>query len=70
MLRVKSPQDFGAAILFLLIGLAGIYFGRDLTFGTTSRMGPGFFPTILSCIIAVMGIIVGLKSLAIDGPPI
>ena len=70
MLRVKSPQDFGAAILFLIIGIAGIYFGKDLAFGSASRMGPGFFPAILSGIIALIGAIVGLKSLAIEGPPI
>ena len=33
-------------------------------------MGPGFFPTILSCVIVAIGAIVGLKSLAIEGPPI
>jgi hypothetical protein len=70
MLRVKSPQDFGAAILFLTIGVAGIYFGRDLTFGTASRMGPGYFPTILSSIIVLIGVIVGLRSVAVEGPPI
>jgi hypothetical protein len=70
MFRVKSPQDFGAAVLFLTIGIAGIYFGQDLTFGTAARMGPGYFPTLLSCIIVAIGAIVGLKSLAIEGPPI
>ena len=70
MFRVKSPQDFGAAILFLAIGVAGLYFGRDLAFGSAARMGPGYFPTLLSCIIALIGVIVGLKSLTIEGPPI
>jgi hypothetical protein len=70
MFRVKSPQDFGAAILFLAIGIAGVYFGRDLTFGSAARMGPGYFPILLSYIIALIGVIVGLKSLTIEGPPI
>lgn len=70
MFRVKSPQDFGAAVLFLIIGIAGIYFGRDLAFGSASRMGPGYFPTILSGIIALIGAVVGLRSLVIEGPPI
>ena len=69
-MRVKSPQDFGAAILFLTIGIAGTYFGRDLTFGSASKMGPGYFPTLLSCIIILIGAIVGLRSLAVEGPPI
>ena len=45
MFRVKSPQDFGSAIVIMLIGLAGLYFGKDLTYGTAGRMGPGYFPT-------------------------
>ena len=48
MLRVKSPQDLGAGLVFMLIGVAGLYFGSDLAFGTAARMGPGYFPTLLS----------------------
>ena len=70
MFRVKSPQDLGAAVLFLAIGVAGIYFGRDLAFGDAAKMGPGFFPTILSCIVVFIGAIVGLRSLSIEGPPL
>ncbi len=70
VIRVKSPQDLGAAVLFLTIGLAGVYFGRDLAFGDAAKMGPGYFPTILSCIIVLIGVVIGLRSLAIVGPPI
>ena len=55
MLRVKSPQDFGAAVVFLAIGVAGLYFGSDLAFGTSARMGPGYFPVLLSGLIIVIG---------------
>jgi hypothetical protein len=70
MFRVKSPQDFGSAIVFLLIGLAGLYFGKDLTYGTASRMGPGYFPYLLSWLIIAIGVVVGFMSLTIEGPPI
>jgi len=70
MFRVKSAQDFGAAVVFMLIGLAGIYFGKDLTFGTASRMGPGYFPTIISFLILGLGVVIGLRSIAVEGPPI
>jgi hypothetical protein len=69
MLRVKSPQDFGAAVVFLLIGVAGLYFGRELEFGSSARMGPGYFPTLLSWLIILLGAIVGFRSMALDGPP-
>jgi hypothetical protein len=70
MLRIKSPQDIGAAVVFMGIGLAGLYFGSDLAFGSAGRMGPGYFPMILSSLILGIGVIVGLKALTIEGPPI
>jgi hypothetical protein len=70
MFRIKSPQDVGAAVVFMAIGLAGAYFGSDLAFGTSARMGPGYFPLILSCVIFGIGIIVGFKGLTIEGPAI
>lgn len=70
MLRVKSPQDLGAALVFTVIGLLGLYVGKDLTFGTTSHMGPGFFPTWLNFLIIAIGVATGVKALAIEGPPV
>jgi hypothetical protein len=70
MLRVKSPQDFGAGVVFVLIGLAGLYFGNELAFGTAARMGPGYFPMLLSGLIVAIGMIIGFRGLAVEGPPI
>ena len=70
MVRVKSPQDIGSGAVFLVIGLAGLYFGSDLTFGSAARMGPGYFPVLLSGLIIVVGLVVGFKGLTIEGPPI
>ena len=70
MFRVKAPRDFGAATLIMLIGIAGLYFGKDLTYGTAGRMGPGYFPFLLSIIIIALGAGIGVKSLFVDGPPI
>jgi hypothetical protein len=70
MIKVRNPQDFGAAVVFILIGAVGLYFAGDLAFGTTARMGPGYFPTLLSALILLIGIIVGVKALSVDGPEI
>ena len=70
MFRVRSAQDFGAAMVFIAIGTAGLYFAQDLAFGSAARMGPGYFPTLLSVCILIIGIVVGLRSLSIEGPPI
>lgn len=70
MIRIRDPQDLGAAIVFTLIGLGGIYFGKDLSYGTASQMGPGYFPAILSWLILALGLGIGLKALMIGGPRI
>lgn len=70
MLRIKSPQDVGAALVFLAVGIAGIYLGGDLDFGSPGAMGPGFFPIVLSWIILAIGVVVGAKGLSVEGPPI
>jgi uncharacterized membrane protein YidH (DUF202 family) len=70
MFRIKSPQDVGAAAVLVGVGLAGIYFGRDLALGSAARMGPGYFPVILSWIIVGIGLVVGFKGLTIEGPRI
>jgi hypothetical protein len=70
MLRVKSPQDIGAGVVFLLIGLAGLYFGGDLALGTAARMGPGYFPRLLSFMIIAVGVVVALQGVTVEGPPV
>ena len=70
MIRVKSPQDLGAGLLFIFIGGVGVYFGKDLTFGSARSMGPGFFPIWLSWIIIAMGGICAAKSVVLNGPGI
>jgi hypothetical protein len=70
MLRVKSPQDFAAGVVFILIGVAGVVFGWDLRLGTAARMGPGYFPILLSGLIIFIGLVVAGRSFSLDGPPI
>jgi len=70
VIPIRSPQDLGAAVVFVAIGLAGVYFGNNLSFGTAGRMGPGYFPIILSWIIVAVGAVLGLRALTIEGPRI
>ena len=70
MLRIKSPQDVGAAIILIVIGLAGLWFGRDYDIGSVSRMGPGYMPVLLSIGLLVFGAVIGLRAVTVDGPPI
>jgi hypothetical protein len=70
MFRIKSPRDLGAGILFIVIGLGGFWFGRALPVGVASRMGPGYFPMMLSGLIVAVGLLVLARSFVLVGPPI
>jgi putative tricarboxylic transport membrane protein len=69
-MRIRSPQDLGAAIVFLAIGAAALAFRGDLEVGDAAKMGPAYFPTILGWLILGIGVILAVRSLRFDGPPI
>jgi len=70
MLRVKSPQNLGAAVIFTGLALVGLVYGRDLPFGSAAKMGPGFFPTILSLLILGIGLLNAFMAFTLEGPEI
>jgi hypothetical protein len=69
-MRVRSPQDLGAALIFVAIGSAALAFRGDLEVGSAAQMGPAYFPTILGWLILGIGVILLVSSLKLDGPPI
>src|SRR5262245_20236460 len=70
MSRVKDQQGFWAGILFVAFGCAGLWFGRNYAIGTLSRMGPGFFPIMMSVALIGIGAFVLGRSLVVSGEPI
>ena len=70
MIKVKSPQDFWAGLLFLVIGCLALWLGRGYAFGTATKMGPGYLPTALSWALVLVGAFLSLRALALEGPPI
>jgi hypothetical protein len=70
MIKVKSPQDFWAGLLFLVIGCLALWLGRGYAFGTATKMGPGYLPTVLSWALVLVGAFLALRALALEGPPI
>jgi hypothetical protein len=69
-IRVKKPQDLGAASLFILMGVAGLWFGSDLRFGTNARMGPGYFPIVLSWLLIGFGGVIAIRAFLLEGASI
>jgi hypothetical protein len=70
MLKVKDQKDFWSGILFIAFGCAGLWFGRDYIVGTAARMGPGYFPLMMSLALVGIGGFLLVRSLLIAGGPI
>jgi len=64
-LDIRNNKDFFAGLFLILLGAIAMIIARDYPMGSAVRMGPGYFPTVLSGILVLMGIYVmaqGLKS--------
>lgn len=57
-----DKTDFAAGCLFILFGLLFGITGLGLEVGTTLRMGPGYFPMVLSVLLTGLGIAIVVTS--------
>jgi hypothetical protein len=62
-LEIRSNKDFWAGMMFLGTGAGAMLMARHYPFGSTLRMGPGYFPVILSGILILFGIYVTARGL-------
>jgi len=58
-----NNRDLWAGLMFAALGLASIWIARDYAFGSTLRMGPGYFPTILGGVLILFGVYIGGRGL-------
>jgi len=66
-IKIKSPEDFWAGLMFIAIGMAAVTIARDYPMGWAIRMGPGYFPTLLGGIMTFLGVIITGRSFWIKG---
>ncbi|MCC6194356.1 MAG: tripartite tricarboxylate transporter TctB family protein [Burkholderiales bacterium] len=62
MAMIRNQKDFGAGLLYIAFGAVGFYIARDYGMGTASRMGPGYFPTVLSVLLMAFGLASAIRS--------
>jgi Tripartite tricarboxylate transporter TctB family len=71
--KIKNQRDFWSGLMFIAVGIAFAVGATNYSMGSSARPGPGYFPLILSVIMALLGAIVLFKSLTIetnDGEPV
>ena len=60
---IKNQKDFAAGLFYIVIGLFGATTLGENEIGSLSRMGPGYFPLIISTGIILTGLAIAVKSL-------
>ena len=67
---IRSPKDFWTGIIYLFVGVAGFVIARGYSFGTGARMGPGYFPSVISALLVAFGIAAVVRGFLTEGEPI
>ena len=62
-IEVRNNKDFWAGMMLIGTGAMAIFIARDYSFGSTMRMGPGYFPSVLGGILVLFGITIMLMGL-------
>ena len=72
-MKIKSQRDFWSGLMFIVVGIVFAVGATNYSMGSSARPGPGYFPVILSVIMALLGGVVLFKALTIEtegGDPI
>jgi hypothetical protein len=67
---IGGSKDFSSGVIFVAVGLASVGFARSYPMGTTMRMGPGYFPTVLGGLLALIGLTLIVRALLQAGVPV
>jgi putative tricarboxylic transport membrane protein len=70
-MRIKSPRDFWAGLMFIGTGLFFVLWAvSNYQMGTAVRMGPAYFPVLLGGLLAFLGFLVLIEAFTMEGPPV
>ncbi|MBU3559726.1 tripartite tricarboxylate transporter TctB family protein [Polynucleobacter sp. Nonnen-W13] len=62
-MKIRNQRDFGAGIMYMVIGLFFTIVATQYPMGTAAKMGPGYFPFCLGILMTALGLLVLVQSL-------
>jgi hypothetical protein len=68
--HIRNSKDFWTAIIYITVGSIFLIISRDYPMGSTFKMGPAYFPTVLSSLLIIIGVISLARSFIQQGTPI
>ena len=62
MIASAQRREYAAAALVFLTGAGAVAVSSTYGIGSLAHVGPGFFPLVLGCIMAFIGIVMGISA--------
>ena len=66
-MKARLSTDLVTGALFIALGTFAILYGSRYAVGTTARMGPGYFPLLISSSLTLIGVVLVLRSFFTTG---
>ena len=66
-MNIRAPKDFWSGVMFLAFAAVALLTARGYSLGAAGRMGPGYFPMLLGGVLALLGLVLVVRSLVIEG---
>lgn len=64
---IKSKKDFYSGLMFTVLGAFFALWALHYPMGSSVRMGPAYFPTVLGGLTAVLGVIILIRGVTVPG---
>ena len=61
-MKIRNQRDFGAGVMYMVIGLFFAIMATNYPMGTAAKMGPGYFPFYLGILMFLLGLLVAIKA--------
>ena len=68
--QLQRPRDIIGGLMIVAVGALFLLLGRELEFGNSFQMGPGYFPTVLSVLTMILGGVLtwkGMRGAPVEG---
>jgi Tripartite tricarboxylate transporter TctB family len=54
--EILESKDFWSGVMLIVVGGGALIIARNYQFGSSLRMGPGYFPTVLGALLVMFGV--------------
>jgi len=69
-LRIRGPRDFWGGLALVALAAIALWAARDLGGMQGAAFGPGTAPRMFAGLLAIVGLVVAVTGLLVDGPDI